>query len=142
MPKTYELNGPKRVLNELIKRLIALGIGPARLRLLSVPGRKSGRTYTTPVNLVERGGERYLVAPYGERSWVKNARVAGAVTLRRGDHEELRRIEALDAQSAAPVLKQYVRENPITRPYFGVPSDAPEEAFVAEARTHPVFRLV
>lgn len=45
--------------------------------ILTVCGRRSGRRYSTPVQLVLGGGERWLVAPYGEREWVKNARAAG-----------------------------------------------------------------
>jgi hypothetical protein len=52
-----------------------------------VPGRKSGRTYSTPVILIENG-QRWLVAPYGEVSWVRNARAAGQVTLSRGRRRE------------------------------------------------------
>jgi methylthioribose-1-phosphate isomerase len=40
---------------------------------------------------------------------------------------------------AAPVLKQYVTDVPITRPFFDVTPEAPVEAFIAEAHRHPVF---
>ena len=39
--------------------------------------------YSTPVTLVEERGLRWLVAPYGEVAWVRNARVAREFTLRR-----------------------------------------------------------
>jgi hypothetical protein len=39
------------------------------------------------------------------------------------------------------VLRQYVKEVPITRPYFDVRVDSPLEAFAAEAPRHPVFLL-
>jgi hypothetical protein len=44
-------------------------------------------------------------------------------------------------EEAAPVLKQYVTELPITRPFFDATPNAPLEAFVAEAHRHPVFRI-
>lgn len=46
-------------------------------------GRRSGRTYRTPVNLF-RDGERFVVAlTYGRDSeWVKNVMSAGGCTLR------------------------------------------------------------
>jgi hypothetical protein len=50
-------------------------------------------------------------------------------------------IAELGPEEAAPVLKQYVTEIPITRPFFDVKPDAPSEAFVAEAHRHPVFRI-
>jgi hypothetical protein len=29
--------------------------------------------YSTPITLVEASGQRWLVAPYGEVAWVRNA---------------------------------------------------------------------
>jgi len=39
------------------------------------------------------------------------------------------------------VLKKYVTELPITRPYFDARPESPLEAFEAETQRHPVFRL-
>ena len=106
-------------------------------------GRKSGRIYSTPVRLVENG-ERWLVAPYGEVGWVRNARAAGEVTLRRGRRSETVKIEEISAAGAAPVLRQYVQQVAVTRPFFDAGPDSPLEAFEAfeaEASHHPVFRL-
>jgi len=72
---------------------------------------------------------------------VRNARAAGRVTLSRGRHTETVAIVELGPEEAAPVLKQYMTEIPITRPFFDAKLDAPLEAFVAEARRHPVFRI-
>lgn len=47
---------------------------------------------------------------------------------------------SLTVRSAA-VLRQYVREIPITRPFFDATPDAPLDAFAAEAARHPVFRI-
>jgi deazaflavin-dependent oxidoreductase (nitroreductase family) len=102
-------------------------------------GRRSGTWYATPVTLVEAGGQRWLVAPYGDVSWVRNARAAGQVTLSRGRHAETVTLVELGAADAAPVLKQYVTDVPITRPFFDVTPEAPVEAFIAEAHRHPVF---
>jgi deazaflavin-dependent oxidoreductase (nitroreductase family) len=141
MPREYRLTLPRRVANRLIKPLVKLGIVPSRTHLLTVRGRKSGRPYTTPVNLVERDGGRYLVAPYGEVSWVRNARAAGRVSLRRGRQEETRRIAEVPAAESLPVLEAYWRANPITRPFFAA---SPEDgaAFSADGQRHPVFRLL
>jgi hypothetical protein len=51
--------------------------------ILTAPGRKSGRRFSTPVQLISDERGRWLVAPYGERSWVKNARAAGEIELAR-----------------------------------------------------------
>lgn len=119
-----------------------MGLGPRTLHLLTVPGRTSGQPWSTPVSLVEAGGERWLVAPYGVRNWVLNARAAGRVELRRGRRHEHLDIEELEPEAAVPVLREYYRRNRVTRPLFGVSLDAPHQAWVAEAPGHPVFRLV
>jgi len=72
----YRLNLPRKVVNLLVRPLVHFGIVLRHTYVLSVAGRKTGRCYSTPVTLVE-DGERWLVAPYGERSWVKNARAGG-----------------------------------------------------------------
>jgi hypothetical protein len=91
--------------------------------------------------LVECEGERWLVAPYGVRNWVRNARAAGRVELRRGRRREQLGVEEVAPEQAVPVLREYYRRNRVTRPFFEVTLDSPHEAWLAEASGHPVFRL-
>jgi deazaflavin-dependent oxidoreductase (nitroreductase family) len=141
MAATYRLSGWRRLLNGLVRTLLRVGLGPRHTYLLTVRSRRSGTPYATPVTLVEEGTNRWLVAPYGEVAWVRNARAAGQVTLSRGRRSEtVARVE-LGPAEAAPILKQYVTEVPITRPFFDARPDSPPEAFVAEAPRHPVFRI-
>lgn len=125
----------------LITPLVRLGLAGKRTHILTVPGRKSGRRYSTPVQLVTVDRARWLVAPYGEREWVKNARAAGEVELTRGGRTTRHRVEEVGPDEAAPVLRQYLRTTPIVKPYFAADPDAPVEAFAAEAHRHPVFRI-
>jgi deazaflavin-dependent oxidoreductase (nitroreductase family) len=141
MAATYRRSRWRRLLNVLVRGLLRVGLGPRHTYLLTVQGRRTGTRYSTPVTLVEEGRHRWLVAPYGEVSWVRNARAAGQVTLSRGRHSETVAIAELGPEEAAPVLKQYVPEIPITRPFFDAKPNAPLAAFVAEARRHPVFRI-
>jgi deazaflavin-dependent oxidoreductase (nitroreductase family) len=120
---------------------VRTGIVPKRFCLLTVRGRKSGRSHTIPIIVLNRDGERWLIAPYGERAWVKNARAAGRVALSRGFQKETVAVEELGPLEAAPILKQYLSETPITRRFFNVTPDAPVADFVREAPLHPVFRL-
>ena len=131
----------RRILNAIVRPLVRVGLAGRHTYLLTVEGRTTGRLYSTPVTLVEDGDNRWLVAPYGERNWVKNARAAGWVELSRaGKHERLGATEVDDAE-AGPVLRSYLRKSPVTRPFFDVKASDPVEAFVAEASRHPVFRL-
>ncbi len=119
------------------------GLGPEVLHVLTTTGRKSGKLRSTPVNVIEFNDERWIVSPYGERGWVKNVRAGGGeVRIRRGSRDEVVDLEEADAQTAAPILQEYIHATPITRPYFDVTVDSPKDAFVAEAAKHPVFRVV
>jgi deazaflavin-dependent oxidoreductase (nitroreductase family) len=140
--KVYGVTVPRRVINAFVTPLVRLGVGPRHTYVLAVPGRKTGRIYSTPVTLVEQGDRRWLVAPYGERSWVKNARAAGWVELRRGRRTERVRVDELPPVDRAAVLRDYLRQVPFTRDFFDAAPDAPLEAFAAEAGRHPVFRIV
>ncbi len=118
-----------------------LGSPAARTYLLTVPGRTSGKLWSTPVSIVEVEGERWLVAPYGDRNWVRNARAAGWVELRRGRRRERLAVAELEPDEAVPVLREYFRLGRVTRPFFDVDLGSSDEAWLAEAPRHPVFRL-
>jgi deazaflavin-dependent oxidoreductase (nitroreductase family) len=143
MAATYENTALRRLVNRLVAPAARLGVAGKRTHILTVAGRKTGRTYSTPVQLVFEGGQRWLVSPYGDRAsgWVRNARAAGTVELTRALHTERVRIEEVDAQTAAPILREYLRKTPITKPYFDASADSPLEEFAAEAARHPVFRI-
>jgi deazaflavin-dependent oxidoreductase (nitroreductase family) len=138
---TFRKTPLRKLGNVLITPLARLGLAGRRTHILTVVGRKTGRSYSTPVLLVFLGGERWLVAPYGERAWVKNARAAGTVELTRARRTERVRVTEVDAQTAAPVLREYLRTTPVTKPFFTASRSAPLEAFAAEAPRHPVFRI-
>ncbi len=125
-----------------IAPLARVGLAGKRTHVLTVTGRNSGRRYSTPVQLVFQNGQRWLVSPYGERAWVRNARAAGQVELTRALRTERVRVEEVDPQTAAPVLREYLRKTPIVKPYFDATKDSPVETFAAEAGRHPVFRLI
>ena len=137
------LTPPRRIRNLLVTAWVRLGLPPAKYHLLTVRGRKSGRSYSTPVAVIKDKGRQWLVAPYGEREWVKNARAAGQVVLRRGRRSEVVAVtEELDPVQSAPILKRYINEESITRKFFDATPDSPLEDFIEEAPRHPVFRIL
>jgi deazaflavin-dependent oxidoreductase (nitroreductase family) len=138
----YRQTRIRRLGNALVTPLARFGLAGKRTHILTVPGRRSGRRYSTPVQLVIDDGQRWLVAPYGEREWVKNARAAGEVELTRAGRTKRYRVDEVSAEAAAPVLREYLRRTPIVKPYFDADADAPLEVLAAEAPRHPVFRLV
>jgi deazaflavin-dependent oxidoreductase (nitroreductase family) len=140
-PKPYRLSYVRRAINTLVRPLARLGLTGPRTYLLTVPGRTTGRMWSTPVSIVKEGGERWLVAPYGDRNWVRNARAAGWVELRKGRRRERLVVEELSPEEAVPVLRRYYELGRVTRPFFDVALDSPDDEWLAEAPHHPVFRL-
>ena len=122
--RPYHLSPSRRLVNALIRRLAQWGLAGRHTYVLTVRGRTSGRLHSTPVTLVENG-ERWLVAPYGAVAWVRNARAAGGVELRRGGHTGALRIEEASPELAAPVLRAYLRRVAVTRPFFDVRPNSP-----------------
>jgi deazaflavin-dependent oxidoreductase (nitroreductase family) len=139
---SFRLTLPRRFGDWVIAPAARLGIAGKRMHVLTVVGRKTGRKYSTPVQLVFLDGQRWLVAPYGERQWVKNARVSGTVDLTRARKTERVRVEEVDPQTAAPVLREYLRKTPVTKSFFEVDKNSSLEEFAAEAPRHPVFRIL
>ncbi|MBE1498066.1 deazaflavin-dependent oxidoreductase (nitroreductase family) [Amycolatopsis lexingtonensis] len=143
MARKYRLGVTRKAANVVVTALLARGIpvtGGTGF-LLTTRGRRSGVDRTTPVNVLEVDGERWLVSPYGQVGWVHNLRADPAARLRRGRTRETWEVEEADAATAGPVLRAYVRKIPVTAPFFDAKLSDPAETFAAEADRHPVFRL-
>jgi hypothetical protein len=70
-PTLPEFRAPtaiERGFNRVFGFLVGLGLGYSYNYLLQVRGRKSGRLYSTPIDLLELGGKRFLVARAAVRS--------------------------------------------------------------------------
>ena len=132
-----------KVANPVIVALQRLDLVIGTMRLLSVPGRKSGKLHTTPVSPLSVDGRRYIVAGHEESDWVRNARAAGWGILARGREQERVTLLELPVEERAPILHEFPREVPhgvqFFRHLYGV-SGEPEE-FAALAPRCPVFRV-
>jgi len=144
MPKQFRVTLGQRMFNTVLIALIGAGVPVGPFSLLTVQGRKTGKTYRLPVTPIEWDGKRWLVSPYGTVSWVLNARAAGTVVLTHGRTREIVGIVEQSPTQSAPILKAYLKRFRYVRRggYFDVTPEAPVEAFVAEAPYHPVFQLV
>ena len=140
--RPYRKSFWRRALNALVRPLARIGLTGPRTHLLTVPGRRTGKPWSTPVSIVKMGDRRWLVAPYGDRNWVKNARVAGSVELRRGRRDERLAVRELTPEAAVPVLQEYYRLGRVTHPFFDVTLASSADEWLAEASSHPVFELV
>jgi deazaflavin-dependent oxidoreductase (nitroreductase family) len=136
---TFRMRRIDRLNDALFRGLARLGVGSAWS--LITRGRRTGQLRSTPVIPIIEGRRQWLVAPYGEVSWVHNARAAGEVQLSRGPTSRTYTVRQVSAEEAGPVLQRYVRIASAARPYFAAPVDAPVAAFVADADRHLVFEL-
>ncbi len=141
MAKSYRLGPGRRFANAIMTSMIRLGIGGGSAYLLTTTGRKTGQPRTTPVNLEQDAGERWLVSPYGLVGWVHNVRATPRVSLRRGGTTQVLRAVEADSETAGPVLKRYVSRVRVTAPFFDAKAGDPVQKFIDEAPRHPVFKL-
>ena len=131
-----------RVVNRAFGLLVSLGFGLSHNFLLEVRGRKSGRIYSTPVNVLEHRGRKYLVAPRGDTQWVRNVIASQAATLVKGARRENIRLQLIEAEARAEILKVYLDTYKLTvQRYFPIPAGSPVEAFKPLASRYPVFEV-
>jgi deazaflavin-dependent oxidoreductase (nitroreductase family) len=141
--RTYKPSLGTRLVNVIFRGLARRGRGWDTLHVVSVPGRKSGRTREVPLHVIEHQAHRYLVAIYGEHAWVRNLRAneLKAVLTRAGRREEVRATEVSPAEGGS-VLRTYVARIPHVGPYLDIPEDPSEDDWARLAETHAVFRIV
>jgi deazaflavin-dependent oxidoreductase (nitroreductase family) len=132
-----------RLINKVFGLLVGLGLGLRHNYLLRVRGRKSGQLYSTPVDVLDENGKRYLVAPRGYTQWVRNAMANGTVSLKKGRRSEEFAIRLLSDDERPQILKSYLDRYRLTvQRYFPVPAGSPNEAFRPLAKDYPVFELI
>jgi deazaflavin-dependent oxidoreductase (nitroreductase family) len=133
----------KNIVNPLMMFATRMGLSIRGSRILAVPGRKSGKVHTVPVNLLSFEGGRYLLAPRGNTNWVRNMRAAGGGELRLGRKRERFRARELADAEKPPLLRAYLKlwSMETGRFFGGVKHDAPDEEIARIAPNHPVFRI-
>lgn len=103
--------------------------------LITFTGRKSGRTYTTPVSYSQNGGQVYI---FTHANWWKNLRGDAPVSVRIQGQEFQGLPEPVveDKQAVAAGLAAHLRKVPSDARYYGVTFDAqnnPKTEEVAQA---------
>lgn len=133
----------ERIFNRMFGFLVGIGWGFSYNYLLQVRGRKSGNLYSTPINLLEIGGKKFLVAPRGRTQWVRNAEAAGEIMLKKGSARQQFRLRPLAGDEKLEILKAYLDtfQREVQR-YFAVPAGSSVEAFAELAEAHPAFELL
>ena len=145
MPADRKYDAPssgEKLFNSVFGFLAGLGIAPSFIYLLEVKGRKSGKVYSTAVNLLELDGKQFLVAPRGRTQWVRNAEAAGEVILKRGASRRFR-LRSLNDSEKAQVLKAYLTNyKSAVQKFFPIRPNAPLEEFAKIAAGYPAFEVI
>jgi deazaflavin-dependent oxidoreductase (nitroreductase family) len=88
--------------------------------LISVTGRRSGRTHTTPVNVIA-DGNRLTIASLRERTWWRNLRQGAEVRLRLQGQDHRGRAVVVEEESlVAAALAEVVRLQPAYARFLGL----------------------
>ncbi len=142
-PVFLEPKPMEKFFNRAFGFMVGLGFGLKHNYLLQVRGRKSGRVYATPVNVLDVEGKRYLVAPRGRTQWVRNAEAVGEITLKKGRYRQSFRLRPIPDSEKPQLLKLYLDRFATTvQRYFPVQAGSPPEAFRELAPNYPVFQLL
>jgi deazaflavin-dependent oxidoreductase (nitroreductase family) len=132
----------ERILNRAFGFLLKLGIGLAHNYLLEVRGRKTGKVYSTPVNVLEYKGKKYLVAPRGYTQWVRNVETSGEATLMQRAERTKVRLRTVADEEKPEILKAYLDRFKLTvQRYFPIAAGSPAEAFKSLAVRYPVYEI-
>jgi hypothetical protein len=142
LPVFREPTAVEKIFNRVFGFLVGIGFPFPHKYLLQVRGRKSGKTYSTPINLLEWKGRRFLVAPRGRTQWVRNAEAAGEVVLKKGSALLKFRLHPVGETETPEILKVYLDEfkSEVQR-YFPVAAGSAAASFVGIAGSYPVFEL-
>jgi hypothetical protein len=132
----------ERGFGRILVSLIRIGLVRGHFYVLEVQGRKSGRTFSLPVDPLDLDGRRYLVCARGNSNWVRNARAAGEIALVRALRRRRYAVRELSPSERPPVLKAYLDHFAAeVQRFFPIPKGSPAEAFNDLAPSYPVFQL-
>lgn len=117
------------------------GLISGSIMLISVTGRKSGQTYTTPVNYLSIDGALYTTSQRG-RTWWRNLRGGAAVILHLRGQEQAAFSQVFEeTPEIVPLLATMLQRNPQIARYYGVRLDANRQA-PAEALHQAAEKLI
>ena len=118
----------------LVKNLInPLMLLTGGIPILTVRGRKSGRRYRTPINVVDLNGTLYLTSPRGETTWSRNLRSTREAWLKTKGQEQRYRAEEVPPAERGPIIAAYLTK-------WGKQTHGDFER-LPDPVDHPTFRL-
>ena len=101
--------------------------------ILFVRGRRSGKVYSTPVNLLVVDSREYIVSPRGETGWSRNLRANPECEVKvKGRVRTVRAVE-VDPAERGPIIAAYLEK-------YGSQTRGEFEK-LPDPVDHPTFRL-
>jgi hypothetical protein len=117
------------------------GMVSKNLMLVTVTGRKSGKTFSTPTNYL-RDGNLLWVVSWRERSWWRNLRGGASVkVLLAGRSLDGRGLLIEEEKAVAKSLFEYYQKTPQTAKYVNIGLDASGMPVFADCE-HAALKMV
>ena len=114
---------PNAISNFFMKTIVNSPLHPLlgnRFAVITVEGRKTGKQYSTPIN-VTQDGDAFTAVSLRDRNWWRNLRGGRQAQLRVSGRQYTVRGEVLEDRAAVDGgLKQYFKQNPGYARYFSV----------------------
>lgn len=110
------------------------------LRVVTVPGRKTGEPRSLPIAIPMVAGERYLCAPNRRRDWVRNLLAAGECEVE-GDPVPRQHAALVEDDKAAVAVHTYLSRLGRPSPEWPFPTGAPASEIAEHLTQVAVFRL-
>lgn len=132
-----------------VRTLLRVGVPLGPVMMVTVPGRRTGIPRSTPIDVFEYDGRRWLIATHdGDAAWVRNLRAAGRGTLTRG-HRRLEFTAVEIAPDQAAGLIAAIASPRLNRRFGGLAlrrtlaltAESDRGAYVRAATEHPLFEL-
>lgn len=131
-------------MNKVMMAMQKAGIVTGPVRVLTVPGRKSGEPRSTPATPFTFHDDLFVVGGFPNADWVLNARAAGTGSVTRGRKAQRVSFVELSAEQARPVLRAFPDKVPTGVGFFkrsGLVNQGSADEFEALAGRCAVFRL-
>jgi deazaflavin-dependent oxidoreductase (nitroreductase family) len=135
--------------NTAFKALTRIGVGLGVVKVLTVPGRTTGKPRSTPVSPVPLDGRRFIVAPMPQGDWARNARAAGQGQLTSGRRTERVLLRELDHSTEADLRRRIMVAFPAAVPHgvrmvkaLGLVNSADPAEFAAAAEQVTAFEIL
>ena len=114
---------PGKISNFFMKTIVNSPLHPllgSRFAVITFEGRKTGKRYSTPIN-VTQDGDTFTAVSLRSRNWWRNLRGGRQAKLRVSGKQYVVRGEVLEDHAAVvDGLQQYFKQNPGYARYFGV----------------------